>query len=366
LQHKALEQPCESLHSAPGGLDLSGKHALNRHENRASIADEDEPMTRVTILALKDAATSTIIGPMDFFSSYGCNATAGKASQPCFDVEIVTTDGLPVRCLNGVLIQPHRSMLEVEKADVIIISSMISIEQILERESCAVTWLKKHYGNGAWLAAIDSGAFLLAETGLLEGKEATTSSENSMAFRRRYPDVLLKPECPVTDQGRLLCAVSANSCIDLVAHLAMKIYGYETAAELLKIHGYDADAVLQIPYSNLSHKGLHPDNPIRASREWMENNYSKPMDIEQLARMCGMSRRTFERHFKNITRETPLQYLQRIRVEKAKRMLEAGEGSFQEITYQVGYEDSCYFRRLFEKLTGFLPSDYSKKGFDRV
>jgi transcriptional regulator GlxA family with amidase domain len=349
----------------PGGLELLGRHVLIQHENQATITYEDEPMTRVTILALKDAATSTIIGPMDFFSSCGCNDTTGKASEPCFEVEIVTTDGLPVRCLNGILIQPHRSMPEVENTDVIIVSSMVSIEQTLEGEGCAVTWLKTHYDNGACLAAIDSGAFLLAETGLLEGKEATTDSESSGAFQRRYPGVLLKPEHPITDQGRLLCAVSANSCIDLVAHLAMKIYGYEAAFEMLKTHGYDAEAVLQTPHSTLSHKGLNPDNPIRVSREWMENNYSTPMDIEQLARMCGMSRRTFERHFKNITRETPLQYLQRIRVEKAKRMLEAGEGTFQEITYQVGYEDSCYFRRLFEKLTGFLPSAYSKKGFDR-
>ena len=323
-------------------------------------------MTRVTILALKDAATSTIIGPMDFFSSCGCNATTGKASKPCFEVEIVTTNGLPVRCLNGVLIQPHRSMLEVEKTEVIIVSSMVYIEQTLKGEGCAITWLKKHYDRGAWLAAIDSGAFLLAETGLLVGKEATTSSENSVAFRRRYPDVLLKPERPITHQNRLLCAVSANAGIDLAAYLVMKIYGHETAVELLKTQGYDADAVLQTPYSNISHKGRRTKNPVRVSQEWMENNYSKPMDIEQLARMCGMSRRTFERHFKNVTRGTPLQYLQRIRVEKAKRMLKAGEETFQQITYQVGYEDSCYFRKLFERLTGFHPSAYSKKGFNRV
>jgi transcriptional regulator GlxA family with amidase domain len=320
-------------------------------------------MTKVTLLALKDAATSTIIRMMDFFSSCGCNDTAGEVLQPCFEVEIVTTDGLPVRCLNGVLIQPHRSMLEVEKTDVIIVSSVAHIVQTLEGEGGAVPWLKSHHDNGVCLAAIDSGAFLLAETGLLDGKEATTNRESSIAFRRRYPKVRLNPERPITDQDRILCSGSANSSFDLVAYLAIKIYGFEVAFELLKSHGYETGAFLQTPYSEMVHKCLYTGSPIRASQEWMEKNYSKPMNMGQLAKMCGMSRRTFERHFKNVTRGTPLQYLQRIRVEKAMRMLESGEESFQEITYQVGYEDSCYFRRLFEKLTGRPPSAYGKRSY---
>lgn len=312
-------------------------------------------MTKVTLLALNDAATPTIIGPMDFFSSHGGNNAAGKTLQPHFEVEIVTTNGLPVRCLNGVLIQPHRSMLEVEKTDVIIVSSIRHIEQTMAGEGGAVAWLKAHYDNGACLAALDSGAFLLAETGLLNGKEATTNRESLGAFRRRYPGVLLKPKRPITDQNRILCAGSANSSFDLVVYLTMKNYGLEVALELAKTHGYDADAVLQAPYS---------ENPVRVSQEWMKNNYSQPINMEQLAKMCGMSRRTFERHFKNVTKGTPLQYLQRVRVQEAKRMLEAGKRTFQEITYRVGYEDSCYFRRLFEKLTGLSPGACSKRGFD--
>lgn len=323
-------------------------------------------MTKVTILALKNAATSSIIGPMDFFSSWGCSDTTGKFLQPYFEVEVVTTDGLPVCCNNGVLIQPHSSMFDVEKTDVIIVSSIPRIEQTLKGEGGAVNWLKAHYENGACLAAIDSGAFLLAETGLLDGKEATTNRESCAAFRRRYPGVLLKPEYPITDQNRILCAGSANSVFNLAACLAMKIYGRKVALELVKAYGYEADAALKPPSSAITDKSLHRCNPIRVSQEWMENNYSQPMNMGKLAKMSGMSRRTFERHFKNITRGTPLQYLQRIRVEKAKRMLAAGEVSFQEITYQVGYEDSCYFRRLFEKLTGQSPNAYNKRGIDRV
>jgi transcriptional regulator GlxA family with amidase domain len=257
-------------------------------------------------------------------------------------------------------------MLEVEKTDVIIVSSIVHIEQTLEREGGAVTWLKANYDNGVLLAAIDSGVLLLAETGLLDSKEATINRDISGLFRQRYPRVLLKPDRPITHHNRILCAGSANSCFDLVSYLVMKIYRFEVALELLKTNGYDADAFLPTPYAQTIHKRLHADNPIRISQEWMENNYSKPINIGQLAKMCGMSRRTFERHFKNATRGTPLQYLQRIRVEKAKWMLEAGEKNFQEITYQVGYEDSCYFRKLFEKLTGLRPSACNKRSFDRV
>jgi transcriptional regulator GlxA family with amidase domain len=327
------------------------------------MTDEGDPMTKVTMLALEEAAASTITGPMDFLSSCRRDDTTGKVPQPCFKIEIVTTDGFPARCRNGVLIQPHRSMHEVGKTDIIIVSPIARIEKVLDKEGKVVDWLKAHHENGVYLAAIDSGAFLLAETGLLNGQEATTNRESIEAFRRRYPAVLLKPERPITDQNRMLCAGSANSSFDLAAYLAMKIYGFEMPSEWVKIQGYDAGIARQALFSKIIQRRRPTGNPIRISQQWMANNYSKPLNMGQLAKMCGMSRRTFERHFKSITNGTPLQYLQRIRVEKAKQMLEAGEGTFQEITYQVGYEDSCYFRKLFEKLTGRSPSACNKRGF---
>lgn len=257
-------------------------------------------------------------------------------------------------------------MLEVERTDVIIVSSVVQIEQTLDRQDEAVTWLKAHYDKGVLLAAINSGAFLLAETGLLDGKEATTNRETGGLFRQRYPNVLLKLNRLITDQNRLLCVGSSNASFDLVAHLAQKIYGVNIAIELRKKHGYDTEVALQAPCEQVIHQCVPADKPIRGSLEWMENNYSKPINIGRLAKMSGMSRRTFERRFKNITRGTPLQYLQRIRVEKAKWMLKAGEMTFQDITYQVGYEDSCYFRKLFQKITGLSPSVYNKEKFDNV
>ncbi len=330
--------------------------------SKLRITDIGDPMTKVTLLALNDAATNTIIGPMDFFSACSFDIGTGRFLQPYFEVEIVTTDGNPVRCLNGVLIQPHRSMLDVEKTDVIIVSSVCHIEIVMEVEGmAAVPWLRAQHENGACLAALDCGVFLLAETGLLDGKEATTNRESFETFRRRYPEVLLKPERPITDQNRILCAGSTNSCIDLVAYLAMKIHGPEIALQLVKSHGYYPGIIQRSSCPPIADGRPYDDNPVRISQKWMENNYSQPMNVDQLSKMSGMSRRTFERHFKDVTRQTPLQYLQRIRVETAKRMLEASEKTFQEITYQVGYEDSCYFRKLFEKLTGLSPSDYKEK-----
>ncbi len=153
-------------------------------------------MKKVTILALDDASGTTITGPLDVFHLAGVlwNYSMKEKPEPQFDVEIVTTDGNPAKCLNRVFIQPHKSIDEIDKTDLILISSIIDIKRTLKRNSDGIPWLLKHYENGSDIASLCTGAFFLAETGLLDGKKATTHWGAVSEFRTRYPKLDLVPE----------------------------------------------------------------------------------------------------------------------------------------------------------------------------
>jgi transcriptional regulator GlxA family with amidase domain len=320
-------------------------------------------MKKVTILALKGSLASSIMGPMDIFSQAGVawNFIFGWKLTPYFDVEIVSPDGKPVTCFNYAKIIPHRSMRDVKKTDLIIIPAIVDSEKAISLNRATVDWLKIQHRRGATIGSICMGSFLLAETGLLDGKIATTHWAFAQAFRNRYPQVLLRPEKLVTDEGSLLCSGAGSSYLDLCIYLVKKYCGEKVALECAKLNIYDIGRDSQSPYTVYQFKKNHADEQIIDLQKWIEKNYSKEIDMEQLAREYGMSRRTFERRFKNATGETPLTYLQKVRVEAAKAILETSLQTFDEITYKVGYEDSSFFRKIFIKHTGSRPKEYQKR-----
>ena len=324
-------------------------------------------MKKVTILAMRNTMASAITGPMDVFYQAGVmwNYFNGKALTPFFDVRVVTTTGAPFKCLNGLRIVPDGAMQEVEQADLIVVSSILDIERTLQVQSEVVDWLRDRHAQGASIATICSGAFVLAETGLLDGKTATTHWAFADRFKRRYPRVNLKPERLITDEGDLFCSGGYNAGVDLSLYLVEKYCGHEVALQSSKSMISEMGRTSQAPYAVWHHRKDHHDRQVLAAQEWIEANFDKNFTYDHLARRNGMSRRTMERRFKNVTGETPLAYQQSIRVEAAKRILEKTNTSFEEITWQVGYEDSSTFRKVFCKQTGLVPTEYRKK-FQRI
>lgn len=324
-------------------------------------------MKTVTILALKNTMASTLIGPMDIFTQAGVlwNYFNGKAVTPFFDVRLVTTIGKPFKCLNGVRIVPDGSIHDVKRSDLIVVSSILDIERTMQVQPEAVPWLKDQYCQGSHIATICSGAFVLAETGLLNRKTATTHWSFADQFKSRYPQVNLKIERLITDEGDLFCSGGASAGIDLSLYLVEKYCGHEVALQSSKAMISDMGRTTQAPYAVFQYRKDHQDDQILIVQEWIEKNFDQNFDYDSLAKKNGMSRRTLERRFKNATGETPLTYQQSIRVEAAKRLLEKDNRSFDEITYQVGYEDSSTFRKIFSKQTGLVPTEYRKK-FQRV
>ena len=324
-------------------------------------------MKKVAILAMQNSMAFSIISPMDVFSLAGVmwNYFHGQELTPFFDVRLVTSIGKPFKCLNGARMVPDGSIHDVQETDLVVVSSIKDIEKTLSGEHEVVGWLKNRYREGTHIATICTGAFVLAETGLLDGKTATTHWAFAGQFKKRYPRIRLKAERLITDEGDLFCSGGYSAAIDLSLYLVEKYCGHEVALQSSKSMLSDMNRTSQAPYAMFQYRKDHGDDHIVSVQEWIENDFDKNLNYDDLAHKIGLSRRTLVRRFKTATGETPLTYQQNIRVEAAKRLLEKGIRSFDEITYNVGYEDSSTFRKIFSKRTGLLPKEYRKK-FQRV
>lgn len=319
-------------------------------------------MKKVTILAFKKAMSASVMGPMDIFSQagYTYNYLIGVDPKPFFDVKIASLDGKPVQCFNNAIIHPHCGIDDVHYTDLLIIPSFLDFD-ILALCGDVGAWVKEQYFKGATVGGICGGTFLLAQTGLLDGKTATTHWGFVQEFRKRFPQITLLPEKLITDEGDLLCSGGCNSYVDLSVYLIERFCGRNVALQCSKTMLHDFARSSQAPYMVFKHNRNHNDRQILEVQNLIEEKYSNNFDPEQLARECGMSRRTFERRFKKATGLTPVFYLQRTRVEAAKQMLETDRQTFDEISYRAGYEDASYFRKVFIKHTGLSPSEYKTK-----
>ena len=320
-------------------------------------------MKNVTILAMFNTMASTVTGPMDIFYQAGVlwNFFNRETVTPYFKVKIVSSNGAPFRCLNGARIIPEHAMHEVHDTDLIIVSSILDIDRTLQVQAEVVDWLVEQRQRGAHIATICTGAFVLAETGLLDGKTATTHWGYADQFRKRYPKINFKPERLITDEGDLFTSGGYTAGIDLSLYLVEKYCGHEVALQSAKSVMADIGRTSQAPYAIFQSQKDHNDEQILAVQAWIEENFQQSFNYNSLSHDHGMSRRTLERRFKAATGDTPLIYQQRIRVEAAKKMLEEAGQSFDEITYQVGYEDSSSFRKVFIKQTGLRPTEYRHK-----
>ncbi|MDQ1238926.1 MAG: hypothetical protein QG577_1111 [Thermodesulfobacteriota bacterium] len=227
-------------------------------------------------------------------------------------------------------------------------------------------WIHHHYDLGAHIASICTGVILLAKTGLLDGKSATLHWGFVDMFRERYPQVKLRQDQMYIDHGRLYCSAGVTAGLDLSLYLVEKFCGRQAAIESAKSMVLDMGRVSQAPYERFSFRKDHGDPIVVKAQEWIEEHKFEPIDYDKLADELRMTRRSMERRFKQFLGVTPLGYLQKLRVERAKFLLEEGTQTFSEITYQVGYEDIPFFRKIFVRLTGLRPNEYQRRFTGRL
>lgn len=318
-------------------------------------------MKRVLILAFGNTVASTFAGPLDVFHQAGrlYDRMMGGREAPLFEVSLVSLDGRAFSTRTGMLVTPNQGISEATEADLILVSAVPSLKS--DRYPGAVDWLKAHAERGAELASVCTGAFLLAATGLLDGKSATTHWAFADQFRELFPGVDLRPERIITDEGNIYCSAGFTAAIDLSLYLVEKHCGREVAVNSAKAMLYDLGRTSQSPYSVFRFQKSHEDSAILQVQAWLEDHYSEEILYPDLAKRFALSPRSLERRFKIATGVTPLNYLQRVRVEASKRLLEESDKSFEEITWQVGYGDGGFFRRVFVKETGLRPVEYRQR-----
>ena len=318
-------------------------------------------MLKVTILVLKGTVPSTVTGPMEIFklAGRGWNYLTGKEMTSTFDVKVISMDGNAVPCYGDIMIQPHGSARSVRSTDILIIPSLgVNPELGVAKGQKAISWVSKQHDKGAVIASICTGAFLLAETGLLDNKIATTHWGFVDSFRKRYPKVYLKPERIVTEDGSIFCGGGVNASTDLSLYLLEKYCGHKITFEVSKTLLLEPIRKTQKPFISFAFQKKHGDNQILKIQLWLEKNYSKEFSFEELAAQNSMSSRNFKRRFKLSTGDTPLVYLHRLRIDAAKGILEKGRVRIENTSNRVGYSDTQFFRKLFKRYTGITPNAY--------
>ena len=321
-------------------------------------------MAKITFLAESGCLFSGIIGLIDAFSIANLwhQSMCAEEAPALFGTEVVTADGKPVLAHGDIPVHPHKSVDAVEKADMILIPPFLPhVEPLPRRLGDLLDWITERYRNRTRIGALCTGVFVLAETGLLNGKIATTNWHFARMFQRRYPKVRLKPERILTEDDGLICSAAASSFFNLGLYIIETFGSPELASVCAKAMLVDPNRDSQAPYVISDFQKDHNDAEILKAQTWMEDNYTESIAIDSVAKQVGISPRHFKRRFKSATGESPLNYLQRVRIEAAKKRLETTRENMNEITWQIGYEDSSSFRRLFKKHTGLSPREYREK-----
>ncbi len=321
-------------------------------------------MIDVTVLFLDGTFASTAAGPMEVFHHAGtlCNVLTGAREAPRFRVTAASVGGRPVHCDGPIQIMPGASLDEVRKTDLIFIPTTgLSLEDVVERNAPVVPFLRRWHKRGAAIASVCSGVGLVAATGMLDGHRATTHWGLAERFRQMYPRVHWMPEFMVTEDRGFYCGGGVHAALDLSLYLVEKFCGHDVAMQSAKALLIETPRAWQAGFGIVPLKTDHSDDVISAAQEWLHENFHRSFPLEAPARRVGMSLRNFVRRFKQATGDSPLTYVQKLRVAAAKRMLESNHRTMQEISDAVGYQDSAYFRQLFQRHTGVSPSAYRKQ-----
>jgi len=321
-------------------------------------------MINVTVLFLDETFSSTAIGPMEVFRHAGSlwNSLTGGQPSPHFRVTTASADGRAVRCDGPIYIQPDTSIHSIRKTDVIFVPTTgPSIEDVVERNAPLVPWLRRWQKRGVAIASVCSGVGLVAETGMLDGRRATTHWGLAERFRDKYPRVKWMPELMVTEDRGFYCGGGVHAALDLSLYLVEKFCGHEVAIQTAKALLIEMPRAWQAGFAIVSLKTQHSDDTISRAQEWLHQNFHRDFPLDALARRVGMSVRNFVRRFKQATGDSPLIYLQKLRIAAAKRLLESDHRNVQEIGNAVGYQDVAFFRELFERHAGVAPSAYRER-----
>jgi len=326
------------------------------------------PPLRVSLLAIPDAMTFTLYGLYDVLNSFGLLSTHDYAlpREAPFLVEIVAHSRGLAPTASGLPVQAHVAVGEVARTDLVIIPSVMVAggEWRTGRYPEVVQWLRRMHAGGATLCSACSGLLLLAETGLLSGREATMHWAYEQTFRRNFPDVQLRLEEVLVTAGErqeLVMSGAAMAWHDLVLYLIARYVGTAAAQSIARFFAMQLHDDGQSHYIAFAPPTGHGDAIVSDAQFWLERNFSVISPVEEMVRRSGVPERSFKRRFTLATGIPPIAYVQQLRIEYAKRRLEQSDMPVEEVSWAVGYTEPAFFRRLFKRVTGITPGVYRRK-----
>lgn len=321
-------------------------------------------MKTIAILAYEDAVLSSISGALDMLNvANGYLMSTGK--EPFFNVRLVSDGKADVQLSGPALLHCAQSLEEAD-ADIILVPAFNgNADAVLGKNSRSIAWLKAQHEAGKEIASLCYGAYFLAEAGLLSGKACTSHWLAIPDMRIRYADIELLPDILMTDKDGIYTSGGALLSWNLVLYMIEKFVSREVAIGVSKMFNIDLDKGAQSHFTVFHGQRSHEDEGILAAQNYIESRYSEPISVDQIAAQAHMSKRNFIRRFKAATGNTPIEYIQRVKIEAAKKSLEKSGGDVNSVMFDAGYNDVKTFRKVFRQVTGMTPQDYRRK-FSRV
>lgn len=322
----------------------------------------------VLIVAVPETAGSALYGMVDVLNAAGNiwqTLVGTEQEQHLFQVRIVAPTREAFACGNGIPVTPDCSVADPLTASIVILPELWlgPDEDIHGRYPELMEWIRCGYRQGATIYSACSGAVMLAESGLLDGCEATSHWGYQELFRKHYPKIRFRPEPNLVFAdvaGRIVTAGGTTSWHDLALHIISRHCSPGEALRIAKVYLLKWHGEGQLPYATLVRRSPHADSVVRTCEDWLGSHFREADAIKRVVALANTPERTLKRRFKTATGTTLIDYLQNVRVEEAKRLLESGQMPVEEISVAVGYEDQSFFRRLFKRSTGLTPRDYRR------
>lgn len=332
-----------------------------------NIQPGPEPL-HVSLVAIPEAVVSTLSGIFDVMNAFSMVPMQGDAplQAPPFHLEIVGQQTGPLQLASRVPVTVERPVAEIAATDIVIVPSVLLGPDgwIRGQYPELVDWLRAMHERGALLCSACSGIFLLAETGLFDGADATVHFGYASAFQAAFPQVPIHPERVLVVSGKrdeLITSGASMTWHDLVLYLIARHAGATAAQTVARVFALQWHQDGLAPYMIFDGRKDHGDVAIQAAQDWLATHFSVANPLEEMVKRVGLTERTFKRRFTNATGLSPIAYVQRLRIEEAKRRLERTEASVDEISWSVGYEEPAFFRRLFKRVTGLAPGAYRRR-----
>jgi transcriptional regulator GlxA family with amidase domain len=319
----------------------------------------------VSLVALPDATVSTLFGIYDVMSVFEREATRGAGAAP-FHVDIAGERVGPLALASGVTIDVHRAIDTIDATDIVIVPSLTlgADGWTRGRYPQVVEWIQRMHGRGALLCSACLGIFLLAETGIFDGHAATVHYNAAAIFAATYPAIPIHPERVLVISGLREELVSSGASVawhDLVLHLIARFAGSAAAREAARMFALEWHHDGFAPYTVFDGRKGHGDAAIESAQLWLSTHFAVANPVDQMLKRSKLAERTFKRRFVSATGLAPIAYIQRLRIEDAKKRLEETDAPVDDISWRVGYEDPAFFRRLFKRTTGLAPAAYRKR-----